>query len=533
MNRIYSTSNWQRHSGLKVMYSFTLSFSLFVLTVCQDISINHLFTTEFSYFVRNYLEKLDLAIIRKSDSYFEDLIESDSLRDIFLTMSVKKGILDDSESFLVEGHGEDFRLIKRIRHQQSGDFYTSSIKNTTLDFRFVLGAIFRGGYSLVVNKMQEKSAKIRKFVDDLRSNMPIGYVINVNLYLTPGNSSQGFEAHMDWMDGIILQIAGCKTWHLFDFRGPLFPREDIIVKPTATELALLTPRKVTLYEGSVMYLPRGLVHEAATNCSFNPRDPSVHLTVGLELANSGSLEVFMQLVVEFIFQHLGLKIFEEFSFFLDDSSQVEVLLQGINSIDIMHAIIYKVSAAHSDLRTSVFNLRCKLIFNKVSVNSSEILICLRKVLRFGFSIVHQSLNSNLVNDTLILLKNVFDNSYTESTFSDIQVKDKMKIHRRLIEYLSPASHQNATIVVRSSDTDFSDYIPTGLIDCKMSKDNSSCRKSLNTHFRMALEDTLNYLDWVIFDSLFMDKLKCEFSEKIIYEALSRMMVHTTETKTKS
>ena len=96
-------------------------------------------------------------------------------------------------------------------------------------------AFIMNGYSLLINGVQKKSDSVAKFtknmqVRDITKQLTViflvivtfvyeedflpqyGFKVNVNLYMTPGGGNQGFEAHFDWMDNLILQIQGCKTW---------------------------------------------------------------------------------------------------------------------------------------------------------------------------------------------------------------------------------------------------------------------------------------------------------------------------------
>ena len=46
---------------------------------------------------------------------------------------------------------------------------------------------------------------------------------NANLYLTPAGA-QGFDAHYDWMDGLVVQLDGAKRWRLYPPLVALPPR---------------------------------------------------------------------------------------------------------------------------------------------------------------------------------------------------------------------------------------------------------------------------------------------------------------------
>ena len=134
---------------------------------------------------------------------------------------------------------------------------------------------FQQGYSLLLNAVQARVPAVAALCAALEDGHR-GAACAANLYLSP-RGSQAFEAHFDPQDVLVLQLHGAKTWRL---RTPLFalPRASDKFKPSSSELASLPPAVVLeLTEGSALYLPRGVVHEATADGA-----ESLHLTVGLE-----------------------------------------------------------------------------------------------------------------------------------------------------------------------------------------------------------------------------------------------------------
>jgi hypothetical protein len=121
------------------------------------------------------------------------------------------------------------------------------------------------------------------------------------------------------MDGIILQLKGSKKWTIYDPPFALFPRPDHIRRPTPEFLKYAKdnePQEFVLSAGDMVYIPRGVVHEATTNFTEKDDDtaaaaaaaadaeekdkennkaddksPSLHLTYGLETATHYTTEV--------------------------------------------------------------------------------------------------------------------------------------------------------------------------------------------------------------------------------------------------
>ncbi|HEV3006522.1 MAG TPA: cupin domain-containing protein [Pirellulales bacterium] len=115
--------------------------------------------------------------------------------------------------------------------------------------------------------------------------------VHANLYLTPPGS-QGFAAHFDTHEVLVLQLEGVKHWRMFGAAEEL---------PLATDSVPLTKkpskpsREVTLHAGDLLYIPRGHIHEASTSDAS-----SLHLTVGVNVYRWADL---MRHALAFISRH--------------------------------------------------------------------------------------------------------------------------------------------------------------------------------------------------------------------------------------
>jgi ribosomal protein L16 Arg81 hydroxylase len=109
------------------------------------------------------------------------------------------------------------------------------------------------------------------------------------MYLTPARS-QGFAAHVDTHDVFVLQLHGTKEWHIGKAANEL-PLSSEPRKPTS----LVDYERIVLRPGDMLYLPRGVPHEAVTSASS-----SLHLTVGIHVYRWVDLlqEALSQLAVE-------------------------------------------------------------------------------------------------------------------------------------------------------------------------------------------------------------------------------------------
>jgi mannose-6-phosphate isomerase-like protein (cupin superfamily) len=94
-----------------------------------------------------------------------------------------------------------------------------------------------------------------------------------NLYLTPPHS-QGFRAHYDSHEVFVLQISGRKKWDLWPQKD-LLPLRDS--KEDVAQEELGEARSIVLEPGDLLYLPRGVIHQA-----YAEDQVTLHITVSVE-----------------------------------------------------------------------------------------------------------------------------------------------------------------------------------------------------------------------------------------------------------
>src|SRR5262249_52062050 len=92
-----------------------------------------------------------------------------------------------------------------------------------------------------------------------------GCPVTANAVLTPAGA-QGFDVHFDYQDVFIVQLAGAKSWRIYEpvvalplpeqFRSPL-DRTRLGAPPLAVEL----------HPGDLLFVPRGFPHEAVAGGS--------------------------------------------------------------------------------------------------------------------------------------------------------------------------------------------------------------------------------------------------------------------------
>jgi ribosomal protein L16 Arg81 hydroxylase len=130
---------------------------------------------------------------------------------------------------------------------------------------------FAGGYTVVLDDVEQYVRTIASLAHSIE--VELNFATKVNVYVTPPGS-QGFLAHYDEHDVLILQIQGSKIWHLYN--GVDVPPHEMRRREPVAVAGLPLPTDVHMEAGDVLYLPRGRVHAAEATS-----EPSVHLTVGI------------------------------------------------------------------------------------------------------------------------------------------------------------------------------------------------------------------------------------------------------------
>ncbi len=135
-----------------------------------------------------------------------------------------------------------------------------------------LFALHDAGATLVLSHMHEMLPPLGRFCRGLEQILL--HAVQCNVYLTP-HDAQGFRAHYDTHDVLILQVQGEKHWRYWPtpcvpFANTCTPWEK---QPSPDE----EPRSQMLRPGDVLYVPRGILHDATSQGAQS----SLHLTVGI------------------------------------------------------------------------------------------------------------------------------------------------------------------------------------------------------------------------------------------------------------
>ena len=148
------------------------------------------------------------------------------------------------------------------------------------------------GATIILNQLQESDGDMAALCRALEKLFSCH--VQTNTYLTPP-SSQGFRTHYDNHDVFVIQIEGEKTWTLYD-RPVAAPYRGEQFEPGAGRPVGEPAEVFVLKAGDCAYVPRGLLHDAATTGD----QPSLHITCGLIVRTWADLmlEAISQVCVE-------------------------------------------------------------------------------------------------------------------------------------------------------------------------------------------------------------------------------------------
>ena len=138
--------------------------------------------------------------------------------------------------------------------------------------RGAVASLYAGGATLILNQLQQSHSGMATLCRSLESVFSCH--VQTNTYLTPP-SSQGFRTHYDNHDVLVIQIEGEKAWRLHD-QPVAIPYRGEGFQPGVYPVGELSDTFV-LRAGDCAYVPRGLMHDAATSGD----KPSLHITCGL------------------------------------------------------------------------------------------------------------------------------------------------------------------------------------------------------------------------------------------------------------
>ncbi len=204
-------------------------------------------------FLSDYYEKKPLLIHRDDEAYFADLLSFDEIDRVLTTLSL---------------HYPDVDMTNANHQMKVGDFtYPSGLVNAAKLYQE-----FADGGTVVLPSLDAIVPELAQLCRAMEAEMSARF--QTNIYMTPGKQAQGFVSHFDSHDVFVLQVTGSKHWRVYDTPVEL-PYRGMAFDPEETKPAEVT-MEFDLGPGDILYLPRGVMHDAVTN-----EGGSLHITLGL------------------------------------------------------------------------------------------------------------------------------------------------------------------------------------------------------------------------------------------------------------
>ena len=223
-----------------------------------------------SDFFKTHWEKKPLVVKRSCKDYYGKLFDREALLSVLKAQKIDFGAgitiakHDQSKAKAAAGAGgKDWHGELPPEEHPTGRATADKVKE-----------LFASGHTAQVFATQKKSAVVRKLCEALEAELLS--LVGATAYLTPPKS-QGIAPHHDDVEVIILQTQGSKSWQLFA------PQRELSHKYEKTPPGSLGRPilEVTLEQGDLLYIPRGVIHQARAATDF-----STHLTVSTYQAQS-------------------------------------------------------------------------------------------------------------------------------------------------------------------------------------------------------------------------------------------------------
>ncbi|MEO8239240.1 MAG: cupin domain-containing protein [Flavobacterium sp.] len=209
-------------------------------------------------FMENYYGKKTLHIQRNNISYYDSIISASILDEILTSTILTEKNLRVSKI--------DKQILKK-EYSVHDEFYNEDQINIGK-----MMELFNDGASIIIDNISKFNRNILDL--EIEISKKIGYIKNIssNLYLTPSDC-QAFPLHYDTSEIFIIQLAGTKTWELYEYSKEVYPLKNSINHTLPENTSCI---KITLQPGDMIYMPRGVSHKVYTN-----DEPSLHLTISL------------------------------------------------------------------------------------------------------------------------------------------------------------------------------------------------------------------------------------------------------------
>lgn len=203
-------------------------------------------------FLHDSFEKKHIVVRRNDPAYYSALVSVDDIDRVVTTMGLsvpEVSVVKAGSSLTAADYSYESGFVDAVR----------------------VNKLFADGATIIMGNLQERLPTLARFCRALENVFSAR--IQTNIYLTPAHS-QGFAAHYDSHDVLVLQVEGSKQWRIYDHPVEL-PLNTQAFNPHDVPVGAVTDTFV-LEPGDMCYVPRGLTHDAVST-----DQTSLHITTGL------------------------------------------------------------------------------------------------------------------------------------------------------------------------------------------------------------------------------------------------------------
>ena len=225
-------------------------------------------------FLEQYFEQKHLLLQNKGRSNFDEFLTIKDLDDL-----LQIGILPPQAVKLVKTNYLSFNEWTSLEKQAH---------QVKVDIQRIFSHLQKG-HSLSLIAVNRFLPKLQRWIEAFQVEMLSN--ARANVYITPPKA-QAFARHYDTHDVFVLQIAGTKHWKVYDQITAL-PDETMKYNNSTIHLDNAIPKaEFTLQKGDLLYIPRGMAHEALTT-----NTTSIHISIGLNTLMVKHLVTHMSKIV--------------------------------------------------------------------------------------------------------------------------------------------------------------------------------------------------------------------------------------------
>lgn len=216
-------------------------------------------------FLATFYAEKKAALFRGLDNRFESLINWTQLNDLIAS----RALVPQMVSLARDGTIVPVQVVLDTRRgmglRPSGDH------PPVVDHRLL--SLLRQGATLILNRVHLAHAPIQGLVNHIE-DLTEGFG-QANVYASWTNT-RGFSTHWDTHDAFVFQITGSKRWFVYGETRPFPLDSDVAPNPAPTGEPLWDG---LLTAGDLLYLPRGVWHDARVENPEGEGIGSMHLTL--------------------------------------------------------------------------------------------------------------------------------------------------------------------------------------------------------------------------------------------------------------